>query len=52
MNEIIKEKLDASEKNMKKIIERLQKEYGSIRAGRANPAVLDKIPIDYRGIRA
>ncbi len=49
MNEIIKEKLDASEKNMKKIVERLQKEYGSIRAGRANPAVLDKIPIDYYG---
>ena len=49
MNEIIKEKLDASEKNMKKIVERLQKEYGAIRAGRANPAVLDKIPIDYYG---
>ncbi len=49
MNEIIKEKLTASENNMKKIVERLQKEYGSIRAGRANPAVLDKIPVDYYG---
>ncbi|MBQ5338919.1 MAG: ribosome recycling factor [Oscillospiraceae bacterium] len=49
MLDILKEKLDASEKNMKKIVERLQKEYGSIRAGRANPAVLDKIPVDYFG---
>ena len=47
MNEIIKEKLDSAEKNMKKVIERLQKEYGTIRAGRANPAVLDKVPVDY-----
>ena len=49
MIEETKAKLDASEKNMKKIVERLQKEYGSIRAGRANPAVLDKIPVDYYG---
>ena len=49
MNEIIKERLDKSEKNMKKIIDRLQEEYGSIRAGRANPAVLNKIPVDYYG---
>ena len=49
MIEELKEKLDASEKNMKKIIDRLQKEYGSIRAGRANPSVLDKIPVDYFG---
>lgn len=50
MIEVLKEKLDASEKNMKKVIDRLQKEYGSIRAGRANPAVLDKIPVDYYGV--
>lgn len=49
MIEELKEKLDASEKNMKKIIDRLQKEYGSIRAGRANPGVLDKVPVDYYG---
>ena len=49
MLDILKEKLDASEKNMKKVIDRLLKEYGSIRAGRANPAVLDKIPVDYFG---
>ena len=50
MNEIIKEKLDSAEKNMKKVIERLQKEYGTIRAGRANAAVLDQIQVDYYGV--
>ena len=50
MNELIKTKLDAAEKQMKKIIERLRDEYGSIRAGRANPAVLDKIPVEYYGV--
>lgn len=49
MNEIMKERLDKAEKNMKKVVERLQEEYGSIRAGRANPAVLNKIPVDYYG---
>ena len=49
MNELMKEKLDASEKAMKKTIERLQNEFSTIRAGRANPSVLDKIPVDYYG---
>ena len=49
MNELMKEKLDASEKAMKKTIDRLQNEFASIRAGRANPSVLDKIPVDYYG---
>lgn len=49
MNELMKEKLDAAEKQMKKVLEHLQGEFSSIRAGRANPAVLDKIPVDYYG---
>ena len=49
MNEMMKAKLDAAEKKMKKVIDHLQSEFGSIRAGRANPAVLDKIPVDYYG---
>jgi ribosome recycling factor len=49
MNELMKEKLDASEKAMKKTIDRLQNEFATIRAGRANPSVLDKIPVDYYG---
>ena len=34
---------------MQKTIRVLSTEYGAIRAGRANPAVLDKITVDYWG---
>ena len=34
---------------MDKVIHNLQNEFSSIRAGRANPAVLDKIHVDYYG---
>ena len=37
------------EEKMDKTIESLQREYNSIRAGRANPHVLDKIKVDYYG---
>ena len=37
------------EDKMQKSIERLEREYNSIRAGRANPHVLDKIKVDYYG---
>jgi len=35
---------------MDKTINNLNEEYGSIRAGRANPHVLDKIKVDYYGV--
>ena len=35
--------------HMQKTISSLEKEYRAIRAGRANPAVLDKLSIDYYG---
>ena len=35
---------------MDKVIENLKNEYSTIRAGRANPAVLDKIHVDYYGV--
>ncbi|WP_243236932.1 ribosome recycling factor [Heliobacterium chlorum] len=35
---------------MKKSIEALRKEYQSIRAGRANPAILDKVMVEYYGV--
>ncbi len=38
------------EGKMDDVIVRLQKELGNIRAGRANPAVLDKVHIDYYGV--
>lgn len=37
------------EDKMQKSIESLEREYNSIRAGRANPHVLDKIKVDYYG---
>lgn len=37
------------EDKMKKSISALQEEYATIRAGRANPHVLDKITVDYYG---
>lgn len=49
MSELIKEKLDQSEQRMRKVIDRLTAEFSTIRAGRANPAVLDKIAVDYYG---
>ncbi len=49
MIEIMKEKLDHCENRMKKVISRLADEFATIRAGRANPAVLDKIQVDYYG---
>lgn len=43
----MQEVMDKSESKMKKAINHLEEEYASIRAGRANPAVLDKITVDY-----
>ncbi len=39
-----------AEQKMKKSINALENEYAVIRAGRANPAVLDKINVDYYGV--
>ncbi len=38
-----------TKERMSKTINALNSEYGTIRAGRANPAVLDKITVDYYG---
>jgi len=43
------EYLQPAQDKMEKTIEALKREYGAIRAGRANPAVLDKIRVDYYG---
>ncbi len=45
----MKEVFAASEEKMKKTVQVLAHEYGAVRAGRANPAVLDKITVDYYG---
>ncbi|HOO28006.1 MAG TPA: ribosome recycling factor [Lachnospiraceae bacterium] len=43
------EKLMELDEKMKKTIDHLAAEYSAIRAGRANPHVLDKIKVDYYG---
>ncbi|MDR3592790.1 MAG: ribosome recycling factor [Negativicutes bacterium] len=45
----VKEIFANHEDKMKKALEVLRKEYGSLRAGRATPALLDKVTIDYYG---
>ena len=45
----MKEKLQVYNEKMQKTIRILESDYASIRAGRANPAVLDKITVDYYG---
>ena len=44
-----KDKLQIYETKMNKSLDALQNEYASIRAGRANPHVLDKLRVDYYG---
>lgn len=46
---MIEDLLKDSDERMQKGIEALRKEYGSIRAGRANPSILDKVLVDYYG---
>jgi ribosome recycling factor len=43
------EAMDNAKVKMDKVIEGLEKEFSTIRAGRANPGVLDKIQVDYYG---
>ena len=45
----MKEELKVYEEKMEKTIDALQNDFASIRAGRANPHVLDKIKVDYYG---
>ena len=37
------------EEKMQKTVATYEKEFSTIRAGRANPAVLDKVKVDYYG---
>ena len=43
------ERIKAFDEKMQKTIEFLEEDYASIRAGRANPHLLDKIKVDYYG---
>ena len=46
----MKEHLKAYDEKMTKTLNALNHEFASIRAGRANPAVLDKVQVDYYGV--
>ena len=46
---MIKEIHNSHEERMKKAIEALRRELATLRAGRATPALLDKITVDYYG---
>ena len=49
MNEVVEEKLMVFEEKMEKSLESLKKEYLTVRAGRANPHLLDRITVEYYG---
>lgn len=46
----MKEVMNTAKEKMIKCVSSIETEYASIRAGRANPAVLDKITVDYYGV--
>ncbi len=45
----MKETIRIAEEKMSKSVAALEREFGSIRAGRASPSILDKVNIDYYG---
>ena len=46
----MKEILSTAESKMQKSVQALLNEYATIRAGRANPGVLDKVSVEYYGV--
>lgn len=49
MSEAIDELFLTGEEKMEKAVNQLKREFGSIRSGRANPMILDKVLVDYYG---
>lgn len=49
MSEAVEELFLFGEEKMEKAINQLKREFGSIRSGRANPMILDKVIVDYYG---
>jgi ribosome recycling factor len=50
MNEEVQMYLDDAKEHMQEAVSHLDKELGKVRAGKANPAILDDIKVDYYGI--
>ncbi len=42
--------LENMNEEMKKVIENLEEKFSEVRAGRANPAILNKVMVDYYGV--
>ncbi len=47
---MIREIMQDAEDRMKKALDALRREYGTLRAGRANPSLLDKVSVNYYGV--
>lgn len=50
MSESLDELFLFGEEKMEKAVAQLNREFGSIRSGRANPLILDKVMVDYYGV--
>ncbi|MFI3300426.1 MAG: ribosome recycling factor [Candidatus Gastranaerophilales bacterium] len=50
MSEALEELFLLGEEKMEKAINQLKKEFGSVRSGRANPLILDRVLVDYYGV--
>ena len=50
MSEAIEELFLFGEEKMEKAISQMKREFASVRTGRANPAVLDKVLVEYYGV--
>lgn len=50
MSEAVEELFLFGEEKMEKAIGQLKREFASIRSGRANPMILDKVLVDYYGV--
>lgn len=46
---MVKEMLDSYKQDLEKAVDHLNSEYQTLRAGRANPHILDKVFVDYYG---
>ena len=49
MSEALEEMFLFGEEKMEKAIAQMKREFGSVRTGRANPAILDRVIVDYYG---
>ena len=49
MSEALEELFLFGEERMEKTVAQLQKEFGTIRSGRANPGILDRVMVEYYG---